>query len=219
MPELIFLDTETGGLYSRESPRALLQIGAVHVDITEGKLRPLAQFAVKLRPHPETAVLAASFRANGLTWKDLDDPERVDECEALTQLGEWLAVQNRLRLPFWAHEASFDRAVVTDAIFRSTPRNSVLAPLVGRDARWNCSRYYAEALVEEGLMPLPAGGMVEGREIKSGVSLDALLMHFGLPHRTGGHDALGDAKLGARILAKLKGLKAGSVREVGGTQQ
>lgn len=207
MPELIFFDTETGGLYSKESPRALLQIAAVHVDITGGKLKPLAQFCVALRPHPETAVLSAAFGTNGLRWKDLDDPDRLDECEALTQLGEWLCQSGRIRLPFWAHEASFDRAFLTDAIFRSTPRNSALTPLVGRNARWNCSRYFAEACVEEGLMPLPSGGIVEGREIKAGVSLDALLLHFGLPYRTGGHDALGDAKLSARILAKLKGLK------------
>jgi DNA polymerase III epsilon subunit-like protein len=204
----LFIDTETGGLDPKA--HALLSMAVVAFRIHEGKLAPLEgeasfrEFDVQIAPHPETDVRLSALRVQGISWAALDDPMRLDECEALTRFGEWLAqlpTATTYDWPIWAHNAEFDRNFVSAAIRRSTPRNTLLSPLCGRDSQWSCTRYEAQNLVSKRCMNRPEGN----GPIKAGYSLDALCRHFGIDRssRTAGHGALTDARLGARVLAKL----------------
>lgn len=201
----IYIDLETGGFDHKL--HSLLSIGAVYGEITGEGLTILSEFHSLILPAPGTSVCVDALRVQGLTWGDLDDSqyeERVYEYEGLARLSEWLHQHDAARLPIFAHNAPFDRDFLSTAIRRSAYKNTVLAPLVGRDARWSCTRFLAESLVAFKCMELPLGGTLpDGKEVKPGVSLDALCLHFGLELREGGHDALGDARLGAQVLGKL----------------
>lgn len=201
----IYLDTETGGLDPKL--HSLLSIGAVYGEITGAGLTILSEFHVQVLPEPGTAVDPyAILGVQNLLWADLDEDlveTRVSEKEALLRLSRWL-IDVPKGLPLFAHDAPFDRDFLTQAIRRAGSVPANLWSISGRDARWSCTRFLAESLVAFGCMDLPLGGTLpDGKEVKPGVSLDALCLHFGLELREGGHDALGDARLGAQVLGKL----------------
>jgi 3' exoribonuclease, RNase T-like len=203
----IFLDTETGGLDSKV--HSLLSIAAVYGEITGTGLTVLSEFAVQVLPETGTAVDPyALLGVQNLLWADLDEDlveTRLSEKDALTRLGRWLATDTAEGVSIFAHNAEFDRNFISAAVRRSGQASPYLRPLVGRDTRWSCTRYLAEALIAFKCMDLPKGGTLpDGNAVKPGVSLDALCLHFGLEGREGdGHGALEDARLGAHVLEKL----------------
>lgn len=217
---VIYLDTETGGLYS--SSHAVTSIGAVALEIpSDGPVKALSQFTCALKPHPNAGVNFKALQVQGLTWSSLDDPKRMSELDALLSLNQWLtglfgpceeSTAPKRVWPIFAHNADFDRGFLSSAVRRALdppkdspiPQLGYLPHLIGRDARWVCTRYLAEALCVFGCMDRPEETTLpSGRTIKAGVSLDSLAHHFKIGARESGHDALGDARLGSRVLSAL----------------
>lgn len=204
---LIVLDTETGGLSPDDC--ALTSIGVVALRLENGRLMPLEgdekprEFEVLIRPCPTLRLEAKALEVQGITREELmSDPKRVTEAEALEDFARWLAACGFTPgWPIWAHNAEFDRNHLGAAIRRRVQSGNLKA-LCGRDSTWACTRYEAQNAVALRCMERPKG---DGGKVKPGFSLDSLCHHFGIgtESREAGHGALVDAKLCARVLAKL----------------
>jgi len=207
---IIIIDTETGGL-SHEGT-ALTSIGALALRLEGNRLLPLEgdekirEFEVAIRPDPSLRLEDAALKVQGLTREEvMEGKGRLREAEALCRLRGWLDEANFIsgEWPIWAHNAEFDRNHLGAAIRRLSPRPlREFTEICGRDSTWACTRYEAQNAVALRCMERPKG---DGGDIKPGFSLDALCHHFGISResRQGGHGALVDAKLCARVLAKL----------------
>jgi DNA polymerase III epsilon subunit-like protein len=212
---IIVIDTETGGLEPEGT--ALTSIGALALRLEGQRLLPLegheriSEFETAIRPDPGLKLSDKALEVQGLTRAQVMEGEgRIPESTALALLAKWLieAGFDGNVWPIWAHNAEFDRNHLGAAIRRSVPRSSpvvahqLLRGLCGRDSTWACTRYEAQNAVALRCMDRPKG---DGGEIKPGFTLDACCHHFeiSLESRKSGHGALVDAKLCARLLAKL----------------
>lgn len=75
----------------------------------------------------------------------------------------------------------------------------LVCALAGRDARWSCTRYLAEYLVQKGKLEMP-----RKPDGTASVSLDPLMERLGILGRQGaGHDAEEDVRLGVSVLDNL----------------
>ena len=209
------IDTETGGLETEGV--ALTSIGAIALRLENGRLLPLEgdekirELELAIRPDPGLRLTDKALEVQGLTRAEVMEGEgRIPESVALARLAQWLieAGFEGGAWPLWAHNAEFDRGQLGAAIRRSVPRSSPCVPhqllrnLCGRDSTWACTRYEAQNAVALRCMDRPKG---DGGDIGPGFTLNACCHHFGisLESRQAGHGALVDAKLCARLLAKL----------------
>lgn len=138
--DILYVDCETGGY--KASRHALTSIAAGHFVLyprTAGQTWPqVVRMSVchyDIVPHPAMGVTSDALKIQGLTWSDLDDPDRTDEASAIFAFSSWLSLpvlKSRLRmdrgvtftsptlacLPIWAHNAPFDRDFYTEALGR-----------------------------------------------------------------------------------------------------
>jgi DNA polymerase III epsilon subunit-like protein len=205
---IIVIDCETGGF--DPDGTALTSIGALALRLEGQRLLPLEghekihELEIAIRPCKSLKLSDKALEVQGLTRAEvMEGPGRVSEMTGLTRLSAWLSevgFENGT-WPIWAHNAEFDRNHLGAAI-RRRASSGYLAEICGRDSTWACTRYEAQNAVALRCMDRPKG---DGDKIKPGFTLDACCHHFGIPldSRQAGHGALVDAKLCARLLAKL----------------
>lgn len=220
--EGLYIDTETGGFDPKI--HALTSISIAHFILRPDQGPVFYTASVQISPHPSLLVTDEALRVQGLTGEQLqDDRRRISEEKALGGLSYWLWNEGfaysdweggapRLHtLPVWAHSADFDRGFLSAACSRYCPdwrkaephqlatTDLSICALAGRDARWSCTRYLAEYLVQKGKLEMP-----RKPDGTASVSLDPLMERLGIAGRQGaGHDAEEDVRLGVAVLDKL----------------
>ena len=195
----LYIDTETGGLDPQV--HALTSICAAHFRLFADPAQEIEIEAIYLpiKPSPALVVSASALQVQNKTLSELQK-EGIYERDQLLELSHWLLHEGELHtLSIWAHNADFDRGFLTASIRRCKANATYAGMLAGRDARWNCTRYLAEYLVQKGKLELPR--KADGT---ASVSLDPLMERLGIPGRQGsGHDAREDVGLGVRVLDAL----------------
>lgn len=208
----LYIDTETGGLEKSIHALTSVSIGRFTLFADPDRETQLETIQVHIIPAGGLIVTDTALAIQGLTRADLEwspTSNRMDEKAATEYLHEWLLPRWAARekrwpyhaLPIYGHNCEFDRGFLTALVERCNLKNKVnLVNIIsGRDARWNCTRYIAEYLVQKDVLELPLkpdGG--------GSVSLDPLMERLGIPGRQGeGHDAGEDVRLGVAVLGKL----------------
>ena len=101
----IILDTETTGLDPAQ--HGLLEIGAVHAQTGE-------EFQTAVRCWPGASIQREALAVNGITYSQVDAPERPHESDALRALLQWLPPQCLIA----GMNPSFDRSFLDAAVRR-----------------------------------------------------------------------------------------------------
>jgi len=204
----LYIDTETGGLDPQL--HALTSICVGHFKLSKWHDPELEVIHLPIRPAKSLVVSVEAAQVQGKSVAELYTTGEP-EAQQLATLSEWLYHGDCLGLPIYAHNADFDRGFLAAACDRYYPvwgkarSRDMFSPtmgictLPGRDARWSCTRYLAEYLVQKGELEIPR--KADGT---ASVSLDPLMESLGIPGRQGaGHDAKEDVRLGVQVLDAL----------------
>lgn len=181
-PDVVVLDTETGGLAAARV--ALLQVAFVVVspDLVEERARG----SQKVQPRGDLELTAEAARVNGYSpaaWAGAPD-----EAEVLARLSK--ALPDRFVLV--GHQINFDVRVLEAAAARCR-----MSPCLDRAVETVCTLALARRLQKRGVLPVASCG------------LGALRAHFGLPD-VGAHRALADVVTCLAVLRELRTLERAS---------
>jgi DNA polymerase III epsilon subunit-like protein len=187
MTTFVFLNTETGGLDPTRD--ALLAIGAVRFEARDGGLYVTDETRWLVRPAIDLTVSRGALRVQGLSWSDLDNPERVHESDAIS--GIWRYVGGLRNEQIWAHNADFDARFIRALQTRFAGEESADCYRFPDRPSFSCSKALSHILIGRGLLP----------GVKSS-GLQHLAKHFDITVEQA-HDALADCHTGVKVLERL----------------
>jgi DNA polymerase III epsilon subunit-like protein len=177
---MIVLDVETTGVNPEKC--SILSIGAV--DMNE----PTHELYLECRAWDGAHVEPEALVVNGYSEKDMRDPSKMTETEAVSKFFEWLA--DRTNIMIAAQNPLFDIGFVQAA----AARGHINFPLSHRSVDLHATAYVH--MVGQGIEP-------PTKNRRSDINSDSIMAYVGIPAEPKPHIAINGAIWEAEALSRL----------------